>query len=116
MSMAKFDFVIEHRPGVTNAVPDTLSRQSMTNLPSAEGAYVPEEGVTSFLLLAVSADIPYHTPSLVSETANGTFAYLQPPCLLTHTLAHRAAPADIVVEPNKQLPADTTPDGDYLHA
>lgn len=48
MFMAEFDFFIEHRPGITNTVPDALSRQPMLELPSAEDSYAPEDGVTSF--------------------------------------------------------------------
>ena len=84
MSMAEFDFFIEHRPGRTNVVPDALSRQPMLDLPIVEG-------VASFLVLAMSADVRHHTPTLVSETLNGTFAYLRYVCLLTHTTVHPAA-------------------------
>jgi len=66
MSMAEIDFFIGHRPGTTNVVSDSLSRQPMLDLPIVEDSYSPEEGVTSFLVLALSADVPHHTPSLVS--------------------------------------------------
>ena len=56
--MAEFDFYIEHRPGITNSVPDTLSRQPMSDLPSFEEPYAPEDGVNSFVLLAVSIRHP----------------------------------------------------------
>ena len=72
MSMAEFDFFIEHHPGVTNIVPDALSCQPMLDLPVAEESYAPENGVISFLLIAMSVDVPHHTPTLVSETLNGT--------------------------------------------
>ena len=74
MTMAEFDFYIEHRPGITNTVPDTLSRQPISDLPSFEEPYSPEDGVNSFVLLAVSMEIPNHSPTLVSDTLNGTFA------------------------------------------
>lgn len=58
MSMAEFDFFIEHHHGITNVVPDALSRQPMSDLPIVEDSSSPEEGVTSFLILALSADVP----------------------------------------------------------
>ena len=67
MTMAEFDFYIEHRPGITNTVPDTLSRQSMSDLTSFEESYPPKDGVNSFVLLAVSMDISNHSPTLVSD-------------------------------------------------
>ena len=91
ISMAEFDFSIKHHPGTINAVPDALSHQPMLDLPIDEDSCSPEEGVTSSLLLALSADVLHHTPSLVSETLNGTLAYLCHVCLLTHTTVHHAA-------------------------
>jgi len=97
MSVAEFDFFIEHRPGVTNTVPDALNRQPMSDLPVAEESYTPENGVISLLLVAMSVDVPHHTPTLVSETLNGTLDYLRHVCLLTHTQVH--PPASMPVEP-----------------
>ena len=34
MTMTELDFYIEHRPGITDTVPDTLSRQPMSDVPS----------------------------------------------------------------------------------
>ena len=113
MSMAEVDFFVEHRPGVTNIVPDALSRQPMSDLPVAEESYAPENGVISFLLIAMSVDVPHHTPTLVSETLNGTLAYLRPVCLLTHTQVH--PPASMPVEPeNFEEAAAETSSNEYL--
>jgi len=108
MSMAEFDFFIKHHCGITNVVPDALSGQPMSDLPIVEDSCSPEEGVTSFLILALSADVPHHTPSLVhvSETLNGTVAYLHHVCLLTHTTVHPTAP--------KLVESETTKDQDQF--
>ena len=76
----------------TNTVPDTLSRRPISDLPSSEEHYAPEYGVNSFVLLAVSMDIPNHSSTLVSDTLNGTFAYLRPICLV--------APVNVVSAPD----------------
>ena len=54
----------------------------MSHLPSFEEPYAPEDGVNSFVLLAVSMGIPNHSSSLVSDTLNGSFAYLRLICLV----------------------------------
>ena len=110
MSMAEFDFFIEHHSGVTNVVLDPLSRQPtcMLDLPIVEDSCSPEEVVTSFLVLALSADVPHHTPSLVSETLNGTFAYLRHVCLLTHTTVHPTASKPVEPETTKVDPVETS--------
>ena len=116
MSMAEFDFFIEHPPGTTNVVPDALSRQPMLALPIAEDSYLPEEGVTSFLILALSADVLHHTPSLVSETLNGTLACLHHICLLTYTTVHPAASKRVEPEFTKVDPVKISSKNDYLEA
>lgn len=47
MSMKEFDFYIGHRLGITNTVPDTLSRQSMSDLPLLAEPYAPADAVNS---------------------------------------------------------------------
>ena len=47
MSMKEFDFHIGHRLGITNTVPDTLSRQSMSDFPLLEEPYAPADAVNS---------------------------------------------------------------------
>ena len=68
MSMAEYDFQIEHRPGKELVVPDTLSRAPLP-CPSdeIEALIVPPEEVTTFLITAMGFDIPTHTPALVSQ-------------------------------------------------
>lgn len=112
--MAEFDFFIEHRPGITNVVPDALSRQPMLDLPIVEDSGSPEEGATSFLVLALSTDVPHHTPPLVFETLNGTFAYLRHVFLLTHTTVHPAASKLVEPETAKVDPVETSSKSDYL--
>ena len=99
---------IEHRPGVNNVVPDALSRQPMLELPIVEDSCSPEEGVTFFLVLALSADVLHHTPSLVSETLNGTLAYLRHVCLLTHSTVHPTASKPVEPETTEVDPVETS--------
>ena len=109
--MAEFDFYIEHRPGITNSVPDTLSRQPMSDVPSFEEPYASEDGVNSFILLAVSIGIPSRSPKLVSDTLNGTFAYLRRICLVAPVNVDSAPDPDSSVT----APIDTKSE-DYLLA
>ena len=85
----------------------------MLDLPNVEDSCLPEEGVTSVL---VCADVPHHTPSLVSETLNGIFAYLRHVCLLTHTTVHPAASKLVEPETTKVDPVETSSKSDYLEA
>ena len=62
----------------------------------------------------MSADFPHHTPTLVSETLNGTFAYLRHVCLLTHTSVHPAALKLVEPETSKVDPVETSSKSDYL--
>ena len=73
MSMAEFDFFIEHRKGETNVVPDVLSRHPVKeNIPENNVVIPPENSVITFLIIATSVDIPHHTPELVHGTFNNT--------------------------------------------
>lgn len=72
--------------------------------------------VTSFLILALSADVPHNTPSLVSETLNGTVACLRHVCLLSHTTVHPTAPKLVESETTKVDPVETSSKSDYLEA
>ena len=110
MSMAEFNFFIEHRPGITNTVPDALSHQPVSDLPPAEDLYAPETGVISFVLLATSVNVPHHTPTLVSETLNGPFVYFRHVCLLTHSSVHPAASMAVELEDFKEAPIEITSD------
>lgn len=113
MSMAEFDFFIEHRPGMANTVPDALSRQPVSDLPNAEDSYAPENGILSPLLAAMSADVPHHTPSLVSETLNETFAFLRHVCLLNHPTIHPAASTQVDPETLKVASVETSENDDF---
>ena len=68
MSVAEYDFQMEHRPGKELVVPDTLSRASLS-CPSdeLEALIVPPVKATTFLITAMGFDIPTHTPVLVPQ-------------------------------------------------
>ena len=58
LSLAEFDFSIEHRPGKTNVVPDALSRAPLpTPHPEACILVIPPSQVSSFLLTALGFDL-----------------------------------------------------------
>jgi len=83
MSMAEFDFFIEHRKGERNVVPDVLSRHPVEeNIPEDNVVIPPENSVIMFLFIATSVDIPHHTPELVHGTFNNTMACLHNACLI----------------------------------
>jgi len=83
MSMAEFDFFIEHRKGERNVVPDVLSRHPVEeNIPENNFVIPPENSTITFLIIATSVDIPHHTPELVHGTFNNTMACLHNACLI----------------------------------
>ena len=68
LSMAEFDFVIEHRPGVDHVVPDTLSHAPLPEpSPVGDTLVLPPTPISLFLATMVGYDIPSHHPSLVSK-------------------------------------------------
>ena len=86
MSMAEFDFFIEHRKGERNIVPDVLSRHPTTEtIPDDNVVIPPENGVTTFIIIATSVDVPNHTPELVHGTFDNTMACLYTACLMPET-------------------------------
>ena len=86
MSMAEFDFFIEHRKGERNVVPDVLSRHpAKENIPDDNVVIPPENAVIAFIIIATSVDVPNHTPELVHGTFNNTMACLYNACLLPQT-------------------------------
>lgn len=84
MSMAEFDFYIQHRPGVQNVVPDVLSRYPVAASPDCHLITLPDSRIETFLLTALSADVPTHTSQLVCDTFSETVMYLSSACLLIH--------------------------------
>jgi len=77
MSMAEFDFSIEHRKGERNVVPDVLSHHPVKeNIPKNNVVIPPENSVITFLIITTTVDIPHHTPELVQGTFNNTMACL----------------------------------------
>ena len=86
MSMAEFDFFIEHRKGERNIVPDVLSRHpTKENIPDDNVVIPPENAVIAFIIIATSVDVPNHTPELVHGTFNNTMACLYNACLMPET-------------------------------
>lgn len=61
MSMAEFDFYIEHRSGTKNVVPGVLSHFPVCRVPECCLISLPDQNIESFLLLALSADVPNYT-------------------------------------------------------
>lgn len=85
MSMAEFDFYIEHRSGATDVVPDVLSRyQAVTKVPDCSLVTLPDHKIESFFLLALSVDVPTHTTQEVTDTLSPAVIYMSIACLLTH--------------------------------
>ena len=82
MSMAEFDFFIEHRKGERNIFPDVLSRHpTKVNIADDNVVIPPENAVISYIIIATSVDVPNHTPELVHGTFNNTMACLYNACL-----------------------------------
>ena len=81
LSMAEFDFTIEHHAGPVHVVLDTLSRVPLLT-PSTVGDYliIPQVVVCSFLITALGYDIPGHTPQLISQVFDKTLHCLALSC------------------------------------
>ena len=81
LSMAEFDFTIEHRAGSVHVVPDTFSRAPLPP-PSTVDDYliIPPVAVCSFLITALGYDIPGHTPQLISQVFDKTLHCLALSC------------------------------------
>ena len=76
MSMAEFDFFIEHRKGEGHIIPDVLSRHpTKENIPD-DVVISPKSAVIVFIIITTSVDIPNHNPELVHGTFNNTMACL----------------------------------------
>ena len=83
MSMAEFDFFIEHKKRERNVIPDVLSHHPVKeNIPEDNVVIPPENSVIALMIIATSVDVPYHTPELVHGTFNNTMACLQNACLM----------------------------------
>ena len=68
LSMAEFDFVIQHRPGVDHIVPDTLSHAPLLEpCPEGDNLALPPVPISQFIATMLGFDIPSHYPSLVSN-------------------------------------------------
>ena len=68
LSMAEFDFVIEHRPGVDHVVLDTLTCAPLPEpSPVGDTLVLPPTPISLFLATMVGYDILSHHPSLVSK-------------------------------------------------
>ena len=111
LSMAEFDFVIEHRVGTANTVPDVLSRAPLTH-PSTTGDNLchPPQPVVCFLAGLLGFDIPSLEPSRGSETFSDTLCCISLACnpeatvaLLTNPKPHPAT-RKVTVSPPIQAP------------
>jgi len=86
MSMAEFDFFIEHRKGERSIVLDVLSRHpAKENILDDNVVIPPENAIIAFIIIVTSVDVPNHTPELVHGTLNNTMACLYSACLMPQT-------------------------------
>ena len=85
ISMAEFDFEIEHRSGKDHVIPDTLSRAPIPE-PSTVGdnLIIPPAPVDSFLIMALRLDIPFIDPSSVREVFNDALQCITLSCSPTN--------------------------------
>ena len=80
LATSEFDFYIERRPGRNNPIPDYLSRHPVSAI--ADTLRYHSSKVNSFLALAFSLDIPFHTPNFVSLQFSDTHQCLTLACNL----------------------------------
>ena len=106
ISMAEFNFTIEHRPGSSLVVPDTLSRAPLYS-PSTAGdcLIIPPPEVCSFLVTALGYDIPSHTPSLISQVFDNSLQCLALACDISPPAIHVDSPEMHVLPCSKNITA-----------
>ena len=106
ISMAEFDFTIEHRPGSSLVVPDTLSRPPLPS-PSTAGdcLIIPPPEVCSFLVTTLGYDIPSHTPSLISQVFYNSLQCLALACDISPPATHVDSPEMHVLPSSKTITA-----------
>ena len=131
LSLAEFDFQIEHRPGKENVVPDTLSRAPLeSSTAQANIADLPPPAVIDFLFTSLCLDIPLATPDSLLTVCNDAFYCLSLACNVTspqHASSSKScsrsscsSPANrpilAVVAPTAQMPSSSewTSDLDLL--
>lgn len=83
MSMAEFDFFIEHRKGERNVVPDVLSRSPIREQVAEDNVVMPHEtGVITVMIILTAAFVPHHTPDLIRRTFHPTMGCLNHACIV----------------------------------
>ena len=111
LSMAVFDFVIEHRAGTANIVPDVLCCAPLTHASTTgDNLCHPPQPVVCFLVGLLGFDTPYLEPSRVSEIFSDTLRCISlaynpeaTVALLTNPKSHPAT-CKVTVSPPIQAP------------
>ena len=107
LSMAEFDFVMEHCPGVDHVVPDTLSRAPLPEpSPVGDTLVLPPTPISLFLAIMVGYDIPSHHPSLVSKVFSYPLDCISLACSLHPPNTQAPQP---LVEPSTKLLSSQPP-------
>ena len=93
ISMAEFDFTIEHQPSSSLVVPDTLSRAPPPS-PSTAGdcLIISPPEICSFLVTTLGYDIPSHTPFLISHVFDNSLQCLALACDIPPPLQYMLTP------------------------
>ena len=108
LSLAEFDFIIEHRPGRTHVVPDALSRAPLPSSIEADMLFLPPSETVDFFIQTFALDIPSFT-----AIHNGPLHCLHLACNANHS-SHAATntakvQAHIVTEqPQTHAPSSET--------
>lgn len=77
MSMAEFDFFIEHKKGERNVVPDVLSRSPIREQVAEDNVVIlPETGFITVMIILTAVFVPHHTPDLIRRTFHPTMVCL----------------------------------------
>ena len=93
LSLAEFDFVIEHRPGKDNVVPDALSRAPLPSpQPEVNTLVIPPPEVSPFLLTALCFDLCLPTTSTESQLSSFPFSCVSLACSTQLPLNNHALP------------------------
>ena len=104
LSLAEFDFSIEHRPGTDNVVPDALSRAPLpTPHPEGNIIVIPPSQVSSFLVTALGFDLCLQSTGTELRPLCNPFACINLACSTQTPLTAKALPSS----PYTQTP--TTP-------
>ena len=100
LSLAEFDFAIEHRPGKDNVVPDALSRAPLpSSHPQVNTLVIPPSEVSPFLLTTLCFDLCLNNTNTESQLSSFPLTCVSLACSTQLPLNNQALPHSNSMKP-----------------